>query len=149
MPLDPALRVPGVGPGQAAARVVRDDVRVAPPRAPSRGRWLLVGFGVLALLGILVPAIANYLLAGDSRQLVVTMQQGVSDADRETVKQACGSLPGITVVPDRGAVEAQSRFPVRFRISDTTPAQEAALTACVDGYPQLVRGVLTERLRER
>lgn len=114
----------------------------------SRNRALLIGFGVLALIGVLLPATFNYLLAGDRRQLVVTMRQGVSDADRETLKQACGSLPGITVVPDRGEREAQYRFPVRFRISDTTQTEEAALNACINGYPQLVRGVLTERLRE-
>jgi hypothetical protein len=50
----------------------------------------------------------------------------------------------VSVVPDRGAAEAQYRFPVRFDIAGSTPAQEAALTACVGRYPQLVRGLLTE-----
>ena len=112
-----------------------------------RTRALLLGFGALALVGILLPGIYNYLLAGDRRQLVVTLQQGVSDADRDTIKQACGTLPGITVVADQGARERQYRFPVRFRISDSTPAQEAALNDCINRYPQLVRGVLTERDR--
>jgi hypothetical protein len=112
-----------------------------------RTRVLLVGFAALALLGVLLPGIYDYLLAGDRRQLVVTLQQGVSDGDRETLKQACGTLPGITVVADQGARERQYRFPVRFRISDSTPAEEAALNACIDRYPQLVRGVLTERDR--
>lgn len=109
-----------------------------------RTRALLVGFGALAVAGILIPAVFNYLLAGDSRQLVVTMQQGVSDADRATLKQACGSLPGVSVVADKGAREAQYRFPVRFRISNTTDVQEAALEACIDRYRPIVRGVLTE-----
>ena len=112
-----------------------------------RTKVLLVVFGVLALVGITLPAVFGRLLAGDSRQLVVTMQQGVDDADRETLKQACGALPGVSVVADRGAQEAQFRFPVRFRISGTTPAQEAALEACINRYPALVRGVLTERDR--
>lgn len=112
-----------------------------------RNRLLLTGFGVLALIGILIPATFNYLLAGDSRQLVVTLVPGVTDADRDTLKRECGSLPGITVVGDRGAREKQYRFPVRFRISDTTSEQEAALQACVDRYPTLVRGVTTERDR--
>jgi len=120
---------------------------MAAPRITSGRRWLLVGFAVLALVGILLPGIFDYLLGGDRRQLVVTMQQGVSEADRDTLKQACGSLPGVTVVDDQGAAEAQYRFPVRFRISDSTAAQEAALEQCITGYPQLVRGVLTERDR--
>ena len=92
---------------------------MAAPRITSGRRWLLVGFAVLALVGILLPGIFDYLLGGDRRQLVVTMQQGVSEADRDTLKQACGSLPGVTVVDDQGAAEAQYRFPVRFRISDS------------------------------
>ena len=105
---------------------------------------LLAGFAVLALIGMLIPAVFNHLLAGDTRQLVVTMQQGVTQADRDTLKQACGSLPGVSLVPDRGAAEAQYRFPVRFLIGGATDAQEAALEECIDRYPSLVRGVLTE-----
>jgi len=116
-------------------------------RTWSRNRLLLIGFAVLALVGILLPGIFDYLLGGDRRQLVVTMQQGVSEGDRDTLKQACGALPGVTVVDDQGAAEAQYRFPVRFRISDSTAAQEAALEQCINRYPQLVRGVLTERDR--
>lgn len=111
-----------------------------------RTQAMLVAFGVLALAGILIGGLPR-LTEGDRRQLVVTLEQGVTQADRETVKQACGSLPGITLVDDQGDPERQYRFPVRFRISDSTPAQEAALNACIAGYPQLVRGVLTERDR--
>ena len=126
---------------------MREHHGMAAQRVSSSRRLLLVGFAVLALVGVLLPGIFNYLLGGDRRQLVVTMQQGVTDADRETLKQACGSLPGVSVVDDRGAAEAQYRFPVRFRISDSTAAQEAALEQCITGYPHLVRGVLTERDR--
>lgn len=109
-----------------------------------RTRALLIGFGAVALAGMLITAVFNYLLAGDNRQLVVTMQQGVTDADRATLKQACGSLPGVTVVPDKGAQDRQYRFPVRFTIGGTSPAQEAALESCINGFPDLVRGVLSE-----
>ena len=106
-------------------------------------RLLIVVFGVLAVSGILIAGLAR-LAEGDRRQLVVTMQQGVTDADRATLKRECGSLPGISVVADRGAAEAQYRFPVRFDIAGTTSAQEAALEACVSRFPQLVRGQLIE-----
>ena len=112
----------------------------------SRGRTqaLLLGFAVVALFGMLVTAVFNYLLAGDERVVVVTMQQGVTDQDRTTLKEQCGILPGVAVVPDRGAREAQYRFPVRFDISGTTTQQEAALQDCIGRYPQLVRGLITE-----
>lgn len=110
-------------------------------------RWLVLGFAALAVLGVLLPGVYNYLLAGDKRQVVVTLQQGVSEADRDTLKQACGALPGITVVDDQGAREKQYRFPVRFRISDSRPAEEAPLNACIHRYPELVPGILTERDR--
>ena len=113
-----------------------------------RGQQLLLaGFGGLALISILLTGYFNYLQPGDSRQLVVTMAQGVSQADRDTLKQACGSLPGVSVVEDQGAREAQYRFPVRFRISGTSFAEEAALEECINRYPELVRGLLTERDR--
>ena len=109
-----------------------------------RTRVLVIGFAVVAFAGIVITAVFNHLLAGDTRQLVVTMQQGVTEADRNTVKQACGSLPGISVVADQGAADKQFRFPVRFLIGGSTPPQEAALEACVSRFPQLVRGVLSE-----
>lgn len=112
-----------------------------------RNRLLITGFGVLALIGVLLPGVFNYLLGGDRRVLVVTMEQYVSDADRDRVRQECGELPGVSVVADQGAREKQYRFPVRFRISDTTQEQEAALNGCIDRFPDLVRGVLTERDR--
>ncbi len=106
-----------------------------------------MAFGVLALIGVLLPGIYNYLLAGDSRQLVVTLEQGVTNEDRDLLKRECGSLPGIEVVADRGKPEAQYRFPVRFRTSGTTPAQEAALQECIDRFPHLVHGSVTRRDR--
>lgn len=109
-----------------------------------RNRALLAAFGVLALIGILIPAVSNHLLGGDQRQLVVTMKQGVTEADRDALKQECGALPGISVVEDQGAADRQYRFPVRFVIAGSTPQQEAALEACVDQHRDLVRGVLTE-----
>ena len=112
----------------------------------SRGRTraLLTAFGLVALFGMLVAGFSNELFAGDQRQLVVSLRAGVTQADRETVKAGCGSLPGIGVVADRGAPDKQYRLPVRFDISGTTPAQEAALEACLFGYRDLVRGVITQ-----
>ncbi len=108
-----------------------------------RTRALLIAFGLVALGGMVVAG-SKQLTQGDTRQLVVTLQQGVTQADRQTLKDACGTLPGISVVPDKGAAERQYRFPVRFAIGGSTPAQEAALEQCIGGYPQLVRGFLAE-----
>jgi hypothetical protein len=126
-----------------------------PPAAPSgswwrdrrrRNRVALLVFAGLALLGILYPAVTNYLLGGDRRVFVVTMAQDAVQADREALKQACGSLPSVSVVADRGNPDPriQGRFPVRFAIAGATPAQEAALASCVNDQPG-VRGFLVQR----
>jgi hypothetical protein len=107
---------------------------------------LVASFAALSLVAILVTGVFNYLLAGDPRVLVVTMKQDAGQSGREQLKRDCGSLPGIRVVADRGdsSPEVQGRFPVRFKIGDATPAQEAALEKCIDEHESLVRGVLTE-----
>lgn len=111
-----------------------------------RNRVALVVFAALAGLGILYPAVTGYLLGGDRRVLVVTMDQGADQGDRERLKSACGSLPAVSVVDDRGDPDPrlQGRFTVRFRISGASVAQEAALTACVNRQPG-VRGFLVQR----
>ena len=111
----------------------------------ARNRALIIGFGALALAGILFPAFTNYLFAGDQRVLVVSMQQGSGQAAREALKQACGSLPGVRVIADKGNPDprVQGRFPVRFDVKDTTPAQYSALTGCVDDAPSVL-GYITE-----
>lgn len=103
-------------------------------------RVLIAAFGFLAITAIVMAGIFTRLLGGDSRQVVVNMQQGITEADRQTVKDACGGLPGISVIADRGRADRQYAFPVRFRLTGSTPAQESALYACLDGFPQLVRG---------
>jgi hypothetical protein len=116
------------------------DVR---DRSSKSNRILIAVFGVLAVAGIVIAGLAR-LAEGDQRVLVVTMEQGVTDADRATLKDECGSLPGIGVVADQGAQEAQYRFPVRFDIAGSSQAQEAALEACIARFPQTVRGLLIE-----
>jgi hypothetical protein len=125
--------------------------RVPPPAGPwwrdarRRNRVAVIAFAGLALLGILYPAVTNYLLGGDRRVLVVTLEQGSDQADRQQVKQACGDLPGVSVVADRGDPDPrlQGRFPVRFSISGATPRQEADLESCVQQLEQ-VRGFRTQ-----
>ena len=114
--------------------------------ARRRNRVALVAFASLALLGILYPAVTEYLLGGDRRVVVVTLQQGSDQADRDEVKQACGSLPGVSVVADRGNPDprVQGRFPVRFSISGATNRQQAALESCVQQLEQ-VRGFRTQQ----
>jgi hypothetical protein len=107
---------------------------------------LIAGFGVLAATSIVVTGVFDKLLAGDPRVLVVTMTQDAGEPARELLKKDCGSLPGISVVADKGNRDpaVQGRFPVRFSLANTTPAQEAALESCIDRHHELVRGILTE-----
>ena len=95
---------------------------------------------------MLITGVFNYLLAGDPRVLVVTMKQGAGQAAREELKRDCGSLPGISVVADRGNPDPdiQGRFPVRFNIADTTSQEEAALETCINEHSDTVRGLLSE-----
>jgi hypothetical protein len=116
--------------------------------ARQRNRAVLATFAVLALGGILFPAFSNYLFAGDQRVLVVTLEQDAGQDRREGLKAACGTLPGVSVVPDRGNPDPriQGRFPVRFDIADTTTQQEAALLLCLNQNRErfAVRGYLPE-----
>ena len=114
--------------------------------ARQRNRAAVIVFATLALAGILFPAFTNYLFAGDQRVLVVTMAADAGQPEREALKQACGSLPGVSVVPDRGNPDPriQGRFPVRFDIGDITDREYAALTSCVNRQ-RGVRGLLAER----
>jgi hypothetical protein len=116
--------------------------------ARQRNRAALVTFAVLALGGILFPAFSNYLFAGDRRVLVVTLEQDAGQDRREGLEAACGTLPGVSVVPDRGNPDPriQGRFPVRFDIGDITTQQQAALLLCLNQNRErfAVRGYLPE-----
>jgi len=115
--------------------------------ARRRTRAAVIVFAALALAGILFPAFTNYLFAGDRRVMVVTMAPNAGQEARQALKDACGDLPGISVVADRGNPDPriQGRFPVRFNIADTTPAQEAALQACFNEHEELgIVGFLPE-----
>ena len=113
--------------------------------AQKRTRAVVAVFATLALAGILFPAFTNYLFAGDQRVLVVTMDADAGQAKREALKRACGDLPGVSVVADKGNAgdRIQGRFPVRFDIADITDPQYAALTGCISRQPG-VRGFLAE-----
>ena len=115
--------------------------------ATRRTNTILISmFAGLSLAAMLVTGVFNYLLAGDPRVLVVTMTQDADQADRVQLKDDCGSLPGVSVVADKGnkSPKVQGRFPVRFKSGDTTPAQEAALEKCINEHASTVRGLLTE-----
>ena len=110
-----------------------------------RDRALLIAFATLALLGILFVAFTNYLFAGDQRVVRVTMVQDAGQPAREALKRACGDLPGVTPVADRGDPDPriQGRFPVRFDVSDSTPAEYAALSSCIEQQDRVL-GIITE-----
>lgn len=113
--------------------------------ARQRTRVAVGVFAGLALIGILFPAFANRLFAGDRRVMVVTMKPDTGLENRAELKRACGGLPGISVVADRGDPSLQGSFPVRFDIADTTLRQEAALQACINRHADLgVVGFLVE-----
>ena len=110
-----------------------------------RNRVLLVAFATIALLGILYPAFTNYLFAGDQRVVRVTLVQNAGQPAREALKEACGDLPGVRVVPDRGNPDPriQGRFPVRFDVADITQEQYARLSGCINEQPDVL-GFITE-----
>lgn len=110
-----------------------------------RSKVLIAVGGGIVLLSMLVTAV-SILLAGDQRVLVVTMAQDAVQADRVALKEACGSLPGIRLVEDKGdpSASVQGRFPVRFDLSQSTSMQEIALNQCINEHDEKVRGFLTE-----
>lgn len=108
-----------------------------------RNRVALLTFATVAVGSIVLAGVATQLLAGDQRVLIVTMAQDADQQDREALKQACGGLPGVGVVPDRGNPDPriQGRFTVRFSLAGATVRQEAALEECVNEHGR-VRGFL-------
>lgn len=111
-----------------------------------RNRAAIIAFAALALASMLFVAFANYLFAGDRRVLVVTMAQDAEPGAREQLKQSCGDLPSVTVVPDRGNPDPrlQNRFTVRFAIAGATDRELSALQRCVNDVPG-VRGFLVDQ----
>lgn len=108
-----------------------------------RNRVALITFATMAVGSILLAGIGTQLLAGDQRTLVVTMAQDAGQPEREALKRACGDLPSVTVVPDKGDPDPriQGRFAVRFAIAGASLLEETALTECVQDQPG-VRGFL-------
>lgn len=87
------------------------------------------GAAVVALLAVLVPGgLTACSLARTSSQddLVVDFQDRNATAARATVRERCGSLPGISVVPPRA-----KDVSVYFDISKASNAQANALANCV------------------
>lgn len=118
---------------------------VAAAPLSTRAKVLIALGGTIVLLGMLVTAVFNYLLAPPQKVLVVTMKPGAGEQARAALKADCGGLPGVTVVRDKGNRDphVQGRFPVRFDIGGATAREEAALEACINGH-DTVRGFLSE-----
>ena len=114
--------------------------------ALSRRAKVLIGAGAaIVLFGMLVAGF-NILLGKPKLVEVVTMAQDATQADRQALKDACGHLPGVTVVADRGNPdpEVQGRFPVRFDLAGATTEQRIALESCINQHSEKVRGFLAE-----
>jgi hypothetical protein len=115
-------------------------------RALSTRAKVLIGTGgAIVLFGMLVAGF-NILLSPPKLVEVVTMTQDATQQDRVALKQACGSLPGITVVKDQGnpSPEIQGRFPVRFDVGRATTEQRIALHDCINAHGTKVRGFVAE-----
>lgn len=114
-----------------------------------RDRATVYGFAVLGIGGILLAG-AYQFAQGDQRAIVVTLDRDPSLtpavlADRrQTLKDDCGDLPGVRLVPDRGDPDVQYRLPVRFSVAGTTNPQRAALEACLADHEDIVRGYRIE-----
>jgi hypothetical protein len=111
----------------------------------TRGNRALLWVGGLLMTASIVTAGVFASFVEHSRVLVVTMDEGVTQAVREALRAACGGLPGVTAVADKGNPDpsVQARFPVRFDITDATTREEAALNSCVEAQ-EGVRGFLVE-----
>lgn len=102
---------------------------------------ILIGcFAFLAFTAIVVVGVFTRLLSGESRAVSVTMRPGITDAQRQTVKDVCGGLPGISVIAEGGDQSMQSRVPVRFRLASSDVQQESAFYACLNDFPTIVQG---------
>jgi len=111
----------------------------------TRAKVLIASGGAIVLFGMLVAGFN--ILFGPTRLVeVVTMAQDATQADRQALKDACGGLPGITVVKDQGnpSPEIQGRFPVRFDLGKATTSQRIALESCINAHGSKVRGFLAE-----
>ena len=102
--------------------------------ASRRNRLVIIVFAVIVVGGMLYTGFTNYLFAGDQRVLVVTLANNAGQAKRDGLKAACGGLPGVSVVADRGNPDPaiQGRFPVRFDIADITSLRYSDLIRCLD-----------------
>jgi hypothetical protein len=115
-------------------------------RSLSTRAKILIGVGgVIVLFGMLIAGF-NILLGPPKLVEVVTMTQDATEEDRQALKDACGGLPGITVVADQGnpSPEIQGRFPVRFDLGHATTSQRIALESCINAHGSKVRGFLAE-----
>lgn len=115
--------------------------------AGGRNRVALISFAAIVATSMLFVGF-TILARGDVRVMRVDMVNDAGQANREGLKQACGSLPGVSVVADKGNPDPriQGRFPVRFFIGGTTDQQEAALIRCLNDNRERfqVQGYLPE-----
>jgi hypothetical protein len=124
----------------------RGRVRDAPRWWQGRqghNRMIVAAVAVVGLLAILWGAVGK-LTDGDQRVVVVNVRQGITNADRQQLKDDCGGLPGVRVVEDRGAEDLQYRFPVRFAVGGVDDVELSALYTCIDGHSDTMLGPYVE-----
>lgn len=116
--------------------------RTAPRQRWGDLQWFFLLAFVVLVTGTVVAGLATQL--DDERTVNVLLRDGFTAADVDRLREACGTLPGIGVLPPPREDKASSRrYPIRFDIGGTSGNQVTALTGCLDADP-LVRGVLVE-----
>ncbi len=110
-------------------------------RPPSKRALWIAGVGIAAMLGAVfyLTAFTRY---GDSmreREVVAQFDHSAPRAQRDAVRQACGDLPAVDVVPPGpGTLRSIQLNDVRFRVDNASPAQLNALYQCLRVQPGVV-----------
>ena len=117
-----------VRPGSAEALAVVPR----PPWYRRRGSLLLAVLLVAFTAQMVTTALRTQV--EDTREVVAVLRQDVSVDQRDAVRDRCGTLPGVSVVPDQGRDDLVRRFGARFSIAGSTGREEAGLYACLDQF---------------
>jgi hypothetical protein len=136
-----APRAPRVMPDGAASLAGMTTVRRTAPAMRAA-----VAYAVAAVVaGGTVAALAGCGSLGKglgSQQVVVSFQDGASNAARLAVRAACGRLPNVSAAPlPAGVPLSASLSQVIYNVDHASPADDARLQVCLSRYPSVVAGL--------